>query len=273
MISKILFKLLQYSWFKRLFWKRIYNTLAKEIPENDVRFMNYGYIPGEEEKKLYPLREDNGIQKFELQMYHFLIAKVKMEKKYILEVGCGRGGGASYIAEHFNPESYIGMDISINAIDLANKLYSTHNLKFIEGDAESIPLNDQSVDVVINVESSHSYGSVDNFLNEVKRVLKPGGYFLLADLRDGSKRMNGLKNKFKSIDMELLKEKDITQNVLNAIEEENESKQQYIKTSIPPKWQFLFSEYAGCVGFSVHKKLKNKEAFYYRFLLQKRNIS
>ena len=50
--------------------------------------------------------------------------------------------------------------------------------------AESLPLGDASVDVLVNVESSHCYGNFQKFIAEVHRVLKVGGVFLFADFRD-----------------------------------------------------------------------------------------
>src|SRR5690606_12033898 len=115
---------------------------------------------------------------------HYLAAKAEIKGKHVLEVGSGRGGGARYVAGSFQPASYTGMDIAQSAVDLANKIHILPNLRFIQGSAEAIPLADSSIDVVLNVESCHAYGSVDNFLREVKRVLKPGGYLLLVDFRD-----------------------------------------------------------------------------------------
>ncbi|GIS42930.1 MAG: hypothetical protein Ct9H90mP15_09700 [Candidatus Neomarinimicrobiota bacterium] len=40
-----------------------------------------------------------------------------------------------------------------------------------------MPFDNDSYDVIINVESSHCYPSIPQFLSEVKRVLKPGGFF------------------------------------------------------------------------------------------------
>jgi SAM-dependent methyltransferase len=39
------------------------------------------------------------------------------------------------------------------------------------------------VDAVVNIESSHCYESMDTFLSEACRVLRPGGRFFFADLR------------------------------------------------------------------------------------------
>ena len=43
-------------------------------------------------------------------------------------------------------------------------------------------IEDQSVDTVINIESAFHYPDKQAFLNEVSRVLKPGGHFLIADI-------------------------------------------------------------------------------------------
>ena len=56
-------------------------------------------------------------------------------------------------------------------------------MDFIRGDAEDLPYPAESFDAVINVESSHFYPHFDRFLNEVKRVLRPGGAFLYTDVR------------------------------------------------------------------------------------------
>src|SRR5690606_39272967 len=52
-----------------------------------------------------------------------------------------------------------------------------------QGDAESLPFVGGSVDAVVNVEASHCYPNFPRFLDEVARVLKPGGHFLYADVR------------------------------------------------------------------------------------------
>src|SRR5258708_6970193 len=201
-------------------------------------------------------------------MYHYLAAKTVIEGKQILEVGSGRGGGARYIAESLKPSCYTGMDIAQNAVDLANKLHSCPNLNFIQGSAEAIPLADQSVDVVINVESCHAYGSVCKFLGEVKRVLKPGGYLLLVDFRN-TESMAEFNNQISNAGLCLIEKENISRNVVQSIEAEDQRKKERIKKLVPAKWQKLFSEFAGVVGSRFYNTLKNETRFYYRFVLQK----
>jgi SAM-dependent methyltransferase len=160
------------------------------------------------------------------------------------------------------------MDLAHNAVNLANKLHSLPNLKFIQGSAEEIPLGSNSIDVVVNVESCHAYGSVDKFLSEVKRVLKPGGHLLLVDFRKIND-IDQFKQQIRSCGLELLEEENISGNVVNAIETEDDAKRARIKTLIPEKWQELFLEFAGVVGSRIHTSLKEKTRFYYRFVLRK----
>jgi len=267
MIEFIIGVLKRFAWFKRLNAKVTYELLAKRIPVEDWHFMNYGYVPNADEKPL-PLGDDPKIQRYPLQMYHYLAMKTEIAGKQLLEVGSGRGGGARYIAGSLKPSFYTGMDIAQNAVDLANKIHVFPNLKFIQGNAEAIPMPDRSIDVVINVESCHAYGSVDKFLSEVKRVLKPGGYLLLVDFRN-AENIDQFNNEIRDCGLTLMEKENISDNVVRSIEAEDESKKARIKTLIPPRWQRLFSEFAGVMGSRFHLTLKNQTRFYYRFVLQK----
>jgi SAM-dependent methyltransferase len=266
MFKKIFARIKYSAWYRKLNAKIIYELLAKHIPAADWQFMNYGYTPNATEKPFEGDASHN--QQLSLQMYHYLALRGDLRNKTVLEVGSGRGGGAKHLASTFNPTSYTGMDLAHNAVNLANKLHSLPNLKFIQGSAEQIPLASNSVDVVINVESCHAYGSVDKFLSEVKRVLKPGGHLLLVDFR----KINDIeqfRNQIRSCGLELLEEEDISDNVVKAIETEDDAKRARIKTLVPEKWQDLFLEFAGVVGSRIHTSLKGKIRFYYRFALRK----
>jgi ubiquinone/menaquinone biosynthesis C-methylase UbiE len=267
MIRLIIFSLKRFAWFKRLNAKVTYEILAKKVPAAEWQFMNYGYVPNSNEAPLQ-LAEGTTVQKYPLQMYHYLALKTNVEGKSVLEVGSGRGGGAKHIASTLKPRSYIGMDLAQNAVDLANSLHKVPNLKFIQGSAESIPLPDNSIDVVLNVESCHAYGDLEKFFSEVKRVLKPNGTLALVDFRDAEK-MDVLRQQLKDSGLVWIQEEDICQNVIQAIEAEDDVKKARIEKLFPPKWQKLFCEFAGVVGSRFHTKLKTGTKVYHRFVLKK----
>ena len=182
MITSLFLKLTDYPVFRRLIWKPVYELLAKRFTSRDWSLMNYGYAPSSNEP-LLALNKEEEINRYPIQLYHYLAAKVPFNGLEVLEVGSGRGGGAAYLKKYLNPKKIIGLDIAINAVTLANEYFGSAGIAFVQGSAEQLPFLNESFDVVINIESSHTYGSVPLFLSEVKRVLRKGGYLLCADIR------------------------------------------------------------------------------------------
>lgn len=267
MINASIRLLKDYPWFKRLNAKITYEILSKYIHSSEWHFMNYGYQPtsGEEQCGICTTTP----QRYPMQMYHYLATKTPVEGKRLLEVGSGRGGGARYITESLKPQSYTGMDIAGNAVRLANKLHVMPNLRFIQGSAEDIPLPDNSIDVVLNVESCHGYGSVPKFLSEVKRVLVPGGHLLLVDFRNSEENMKIFIEQLNASGLEIVEEENISKNVIEAIEAEDQSKNEMIHKLVPQRWHKLFCQFAGTVGSPFHTTLCEGTRQYYRFVLRK----
>ncbi len=101
--------------------------------------------------------------------------------KKVLEVGCGHGGGASYIKCYLGPASYTGLDLNPSGTAFCKKRHTLPGLDFVQGDAQDLPFPDQSFDAVVNVESANYYPDQASFFSEVARVLRPGGHFLYTD--------------------------------------------------------------------------------------------
>ena len=81
--------------------------------------------------------------------------------------------------------------------------------------------------------------------------------------------MDLLKKQLTNSGLELLEEENISSNVVNAMESEDDVKQARIKKLVPEKWQKLFAEFAGVVGSRLHTNLINGNRLYYRFVLKK----
>lgn len=267
MLAALFLKLTRYAWFRRLVWKPIYNWLAKDFKAEKWYFMNYGYVPGAGEA-LLELKDEDEINRYQIQLYHYLAVKTEIRGKEILEVGSGRGGGARYIATYLDPKFMTGMDLAPSATRLSNQLHKAANLNYINGNAESIPLKDAALDVVINVESCHAYGSVPKFLSEVKRVLRPGGTLVLTDLRS-PEGMKLLEQHLHNCGLEFLEEDEISVRVVEAIELEEDVKRARIKQAIPKWLHEAFAEFGGAVGSQIHLQLKSGELVYKRFVLRK----
>src|ERR1017187_10440928 len=153
MITNIFNKLTKYPFFRRLVWPPIYEGFAKLFPVEEWVCMNYGYA--DDSLKLN-LEGDDEISRYPLQLYHATASQIDcIKNKDVLEVGCGRGGGASYIKRYLNPTTVTGMDLSKNAISFSSQRHKIEGLKFVAGNAENLPFDNESFDVVINVESCH----------------------------------------------------------------------------------------------------------------------
>jgi len=267
MFAKLFLELTEYAFFRRLVWKPIYEMLARVLPLSEWQFMNYGYMPFPDEPPL-ALEESDELQRYPLQLYHYLASRTAVAGKEMLEVGSGRGGGAHYIARYLKPLQMTGMDLASNAVKFASGTFRQPNLRYVQGNAEALPFEDASFDVVINVESCHAYGSVPKFLSEVRRVLRPGGVLVLTDMR-GEPGLNLLRQQLLDSGMQVVEETDITLNVVQAIEHEEPIKKERIRRLVPRWLVPAFEEFAGVKNSAIHRDLSKRDLIYCRWKLQK----
>lgn len=254
--------------FRKITRKWMYQLMARFIKQDQWSFMNYGYaqIDGQEVKPT--LDSSDEANRLSFQLYHHLANEVSLENKSLLEVGSGRGGGASMIKKYHKPKKMVGLDYSSNAVKLCNKNHGREGLLFVEGDAEKLPFNHESFDAVINVESSHCYESMNRFLGEVKKVLKPGGHFLFADFRY-SHEMEELEKQLINSKMIIMKKRDITPNVLQALDEDHNRRMTDISKTVPKLFVNQFREFAGVKESVVYKQFANRDLIYFSYILQK----
>ena len=245
-----------------------YDYLARVYPQDYWRFMNYGYAALHPETTPIALEPDDEPDRYCIQLYHQVAASIDIAGLHVLEVGCGRGGGASYIARYHRPAAMVGLDFSSAAIAFCRKHHSACGLSFVEGDAEHLPFDDNHFDVVVNVESSHCYGDMGRFLSEVRRVLKPGGHFLFADLR-GKDKVGALRVHLNASGMVTVAESDITQNVIHALNLDNTRKQHLIGQVFHGPLLKYFQDFAGIRGSGVYQRFWKGENVYLKFVLKR----
>jgi ubiquinone/menaquinone biosynthesis C-methylase UbiE len=230
--------------------------------------LNYGYawLDGQPPLELEPEEEQD---RYQLQMYHYLAGAVPWEGKDALEVGSGRGGGAGYIVRRFRPRSFVGLDLCQNAVDFCSKHYHRPGLSFRQGNAEALPFDDGSFDIVLNVESSLYYPHVLLFLAEVCRVLRGGGYFVYADMRY-LEEVPKWREQLKASGLSIQAEQDITPNVVRALTLDIERKRGLIDRHVPGIFKPFFKTFTGLNGLSLSRgKPRIGERVYLSLLLQK----
>ncbi|WP_157982792.1 methyltransferase domain-containing protein [Aliidiomarina minuta] len=96
----------------------------------------------------------------------------------ILDLGCGPGSNSQRIAQQC--EHYVGLDISTQMLAQA-KLNEVPGL-YLQGDAEQLPLANNSIDTVFSSLAVQWCNSLPTLLSELQRVVKPGGQILISTI-------------------------------------------------------------------------------------------
>jgi ubiquinone/menaquinone biosynthesis C-methylase UbiE len=230
--------------------------------------MNYGFAATASVATSLSLAPADEMNRHSIQLYHHLVGGLSLQGARVLEVGCGRGGGCSYIARYLQPGSVLGIDISWKAIAFCNRVHSVSHLSFQQGDAEALRFPTGTFDVVLNIESSHCYGSMPTFLGEVIRTLRPGGYFLWADFRPRD-RLAETRHQFVEAGFHCCQESLITPNVLRALELVSQKKQETIRRLVPRVLVSSVEDFAGVSGTRVYESLRSGSLQYPSCVFQK----
>ena len=97
----------------------------------------------------------------------------------LLDVGCGTGFLIDNLTKQ-KPARYCGVDLSDEMIRMAEKK-EIEGAEFVVSSADKLPYPDGSFDIVTCSQSFHHYPYPEEAMREAKRVLKPGGLYLLSD--------------------------------------------------------------------------------------------
>jgi ubiquinone/menaquinone biosynthesis C-methylase UbiE len=99
--------------------------------------------------------------------------------KDVLDIGSGCGGRTVYYLLHGNPESIVGLDISMHRARIAHRsvqnLCGDSRICFVVGLGEVLPFEDSSFDFVISYDVFEHVKNLHHVLDECHRVLRPGG--------------------------------------------------------------------------------------------------
>ena len=102
----------------------------------------------------------------------------------VLDVGCGFGGTSRYLADKLGPKADVtGITLSPNQVKRGTELAKERglsNAKFMVMNALEMDFPDNSFDIVWACESGEHMPDKEAYINEMMRVLKPGGKFVMA---------------------------------------------------------------------------------------------
>jgi len=248
------------------FMKFWYWFVSRRDKDSVLTFMNYGFSNHHE----VDLAQSDEFNRYPIQLYDYIASHIDLSGLDVLEVGSGRGGGAEYITRSFKPRSYNGLDLNQRAVNFCNKHYSYEQLRFKQGNALNLPFDDNSFDVVINVESSHRYPNMSKFFDEVSRVLKPNGFFLYTDFTDDF-LVKPIHEKLSNSSLTIKKHEVITPWIVKALDLDHQRRVDLIRDLAPPAFRGIARRFSGIKGTPMYQWFQSGRVEYFYYVLQNEN--
>ncbi len=249
-------------------WAWWYPFFTRRVREQGVDFLNYAFADSGAPR--LALAEADEPNRPNIQLYEHVRGGVDLRGLRVLEVSCGHGGGASFFARTYAPAEYVGLDLNPEAIRHCQARHRIAGLAFQVDDAQKLPFADGSFDVVMNVEASHCYPDFPGFVDEVARVLKPGGRFCHADLRYRSGVDEWVAALVKHPRLRLDEMHLINPEVIRGMELNTPRYEAMVKQALPRFLHRLALDFAGVKGSRLHRDAVSGEMSYRSFRLTKR---
>ncbi len=111
-------------------------------------------------------------------LHRYALALGLCDGKDVLDIASGEGYGAHILSDVAT--SVVGVDVSSEAVLHAQMKYMKANVRYIQGSTSDIPLQANSVDVVVSFETIEHHDKHEEMMSECKRVLRPNGTFIVS---------------------------------------------------------------------------------------------
>jgi ubiquinone/menaquinone biosynthesis C-methylase UbiE len=201
-----------------------------------------------------------------LRLYEHTLRRTPLEASMVLEVSCGQGGGADFVARTFRPNLVIGIDSSDENVRLARRRESSARLEFRVGSAERMEFADESFDVVINIEASRCCDDRARVFAEAFRVLRPGGHFCYTD---GCWADDDCTEELRDVGFELLERAEITTNVLRALRRDSARREALFDAMPDRRLREEYKDSAGVVGYRTFRRFEAGQTRYFSHCLRR----
>jgi SAM-dependent methyltransferase len=141
------------------------NPSGKQFADPDMESTGERMVPGKSDGRT-----------FWEHVYRYRFAAQFVRGKRVLDIACGEGYGTAAL-QKAGAAKAIGVDISEEACEHGRRKYG---IETRAGSAESIPLPDAGVDVIVSFETIEHVPHPEIFLDECRRVLSPGGLLVIS---------------------------------------------------------------------------------------------
>lgn len=101
----------------------------------------------------------------------------------VLDIATGEGGFILMLKESLRDyDEFIGIDITDGKFNKAREKFEGEKISFAKMDGARLAFGNDSFDTVTVCNSLHHLGDIPSTLQEMKRVLRPGGHFVLFEM-------------------------------------------------------------------------------------------
>jgi SAM-dependent methyltransferase len=250
----------------QIFWGLFYDLVCWMFPSKIFNQINYGYAPMNKDGKLIDLAPEYEGERMSLQLYYRTVTGfgtvTDLAGKTVLEISSGRAGGIEWISNTFPVKKIIGLDISENNISWCKTTYAQNpKLEFVLGNAlnfvDSGVIKENSIDIIISVDSAHLYPDFDAFVEQCRKAIKPDGHFFMSDFMESSK-LEASENYLKQCNMLLLKHEVTTQNIMHAMDLDGDRRNEIIISQSPRILTPFFKWNSGARGSRIYELLRSE---------------
>lgn len=155
-----------------------WELLSRSPNGNRSNMLNFGYWPAAVEHLF------DAQQRFVREIWETLPDREKLHSG--LEIGCGIGGVCINLLRSTRMLAMTGLDLSPQQLALARQNAATagvaSRLSLRKGSSMDMPFDDELFDFTLCIESTFHYRDKSSFFAENFRVLRPGGYAVVADM-------------------------------------------------------------------------------------------
>jgi SAM-dependent methyltransferase len=157
--------------------------LAHFVPGQSGRFVHLGHWPSPPDVR--ELAQSQAFEQAQARLNELLIGWASLaDGQAVLDVGCGLGGTLDVINQRHSNMRLYGVNIDARQLAVCEQLQTANGNRLVwqQANACELPFPNASLDRIICLEAMFHFPSRKQFLQEVNRVLKPGGVFVATDM-------------------------------------------------------------------------------------------